>query len=132
MVLALYADFNPEQQKITEAVTRLVSISISSGLDHAAFVSAQRAARCALLMMASRPIPLKVEQIETLRDVARLPLRDGGHSPATRLALARRIVTILEGVLRQYSKPESSTGPGGVVMGSVLPPVRPRSRHTRR
>jgi hypothetical protein len=131
MVLAFYADFGPEQQKITEAATRLVSISISSGLDHAAFASAQRAARCALLMMASRPIPLKVEQIETLRDVARLPLRGSSHSPATRLALARRIVAILEGVLRQYPKPESSAGAEVIAMGSALPPVRPRPRHTR-
>jgi hypothetical protein len=130
--LALHAGFNPEQQRLTEAIAQLVSMSIKSGLDHAAFVSARRAARCALLMLASRPVPLQGEQVETLREVARLPLRDSSHSPATRLALARRIMAILDTVLQQPASAGTyvPAQPGAVEPG--LRAVRRRTRHARR
>lgn len=122
--MAPHVGFNPEQQRLTEAIAQLVSMSIKSGLDHAAFVSARRAARCALLMLASRPVPLRGEQVETLREVARLPLRDSSHSPAMRLALARRIMAILDTVLHHPAQ-SGAVEPG-------LPAARRRIRHTRR
>lgn len=130
--LALHAGFNSEQQRLTEAIAQLVSMSIKAGLDHAAFVSARRAARCALLMLASRPVPLKGEQVETLREVARLPMRDSSHSPAMRLALARRIMAILNTVLQQPPSPGTyaPAQPGAVEPG--LRAARRRTRHLRR
>jgi hypothetical protein len=130
--LALHANFNQEQQRITEAIAQLVSMSIKSGLDHAAFVSARRAARCALLMLASRPVPLRGEQVETLREVARLPLRDSSHSPATRLALARRIMAILDTVLQQPASPEQFFPEHPSAAEPALPAARRRARHARR
>jgi len=51
-------------------------------------------------MLAGSPGPLVGGQIDTLRDVARLPLRDNSQSRSSRFAQARKVLSILEDLLR--------------------------------
>ena len=124
-----YFDMMPDQQRLTEASAELVAVAIDFNLDHAALASARGAARCALLMLASRPGPLVGGQIDTLRDVARLPLRDNGQTRSGRFALARKVLSILEDLRRQNYRPEWRPERSSGSPRPSLLPRRPRQRY---